>query len=1600
MPRNVGVELFKKLEKNLTDKAFLKRVDMSKKDMSALLSNKGWKLLSAEIMGSEDKSCKYIENISRDTISSICGTPEGGWLKYCYDCTLLFLFPDIDIEPVDEKYYQGRLILSEILRTIYLLDRRKREFSPVFDFDILTREEYEEELTGKEYEKFIAADRSEYIYEFMRIGAEITPFNTLAHVAGVHHVALHVGRQLKALGLPVDLALVSGSAASHDIGKFGCKKNELKRVPHYHYYYSDVCMKRLKMPRIAHIASNHSTWDLELEDLSVESLLLIYADFRVKSIRNEDGAEEAKFYSLKQAFDVILSKLENVDAAKEARYRKVYNKLHDFEEYITSLGVITEVDQDGPDPKQWKTESLLDGDEVVDRIKYLAIRHNIEVMSKFGNETEFANLLEEARSDKNWKNVRAYINTLKEYYAYMSQNQKQMSLRFLKELSVHREGDIRRMAAGLVGSIIASYEEESRKELPPSAKGLMMAQSYALFREYISYVIYPDLTSTEQQKRWMGYSFKAALSNLLEETDGVDRKCYLDDFLEVMDEKSFNEVSVFIILDTLLEIPLKYCTPLDIVKMLNYCHAAINKGNLEIKVSALRVARYIAENSEIELTSEMRGIIADIASSVSEEDENVCIVYLKYKIYRALNEDAQAAMYSERLLVQEKKSSDIFRENLKVGTPWNIKAVNIELLMDQLERQKAGAPKIIEEFYVATHFSNLLKVSERVTVRHTAGKALIRVFEMLSWDKRNELAVELTKGLEIGEYQFSKYIPDYLGVLVMSLHPAELDEIILTFSELMESGNEKVASVTLDTLGVMINHYSSYEEKFADFAEENGARKDKILGMILKGMADYHEAISEEAFMVLGQNIFGSDLLSLEDKADIFVRINKKMLTLIEDNKDETLRFFNNASALNHIYRFISDYQFEFGDINTKKHSKVAFFPGTFDPFSLGHKGIVTEIRNHGFEVYLALDEFSWSKKTQPRLFRKKIMTMSCADEIDVYVFPDNMPVNIANKDNIKALKELFAGRDLYLVVGSDVIANASSYRIEEEENSVQSLNHVVFKRESQEQGGEAEMAYKEHAKNITGEIFELTLPIHLEDISSTRIRNNIDEGNDISNLIDSVAQSYIYENALYLREAQYKGVLNANEMQFETFKNERGRISSVEMTYNDRGTSRTNKSFMHLVKAVDLYGEFQDENLSGYIREKGLGKILVIDDIQMDSSMANEEACQLILTETLAEALRNDYTYAVYKKNPDNADDKIIRSVLKRQGFKEIEIDGKATGCLAVDMRNPVIITRNMETVLKNPFNKNKRVMRTLREAHAKMQDALVNVYPDTLILSVNSSVLDNRVMHKVTEVNGVPSKPTKPRKLGPAMCVPFGKILTGMAVPNTVTKTLHTEKCFYSDLQDFEITEAPFYSSLDDQVKTIKSFMRPVILVDDVLHKGFRVKILDKILNENQVNVQKLIVGILSGRGRDLITMQNREVDSVYFIPNLRASFTETWMYPFIGGDGVYRRGESGDRRHMYICMILPYAVSSFMKDCSVSAVYDFSMVCLENTRDILKVLEEEYQREYKKKLTMERLSEAISNPKIPDAGECLKFDRTIAASEYLESDIERLVRLKTSI
>ena len=198
---------------------------------------------------------------------------------------------------------------------------------------------------------------------------------------------------------------------------------------------------------------------------------------------------------------------------------------------------------------------------------------------------------------------------------------------------------------------------------------------------------------------------------------------------------------------------------------------------------------------------------------------------------------------------------------------------------------------------------------------------------------------------------------------------------------------------------------------------------------------------------------------------------------------------------------------------------------------------------------------------------------------------------------------------------------------------------------------------------------------------------------------------------------------------------------------------------------------------------------------------------------------------------------------------------------------------------------------------------------------------------------------------------------------------------------------------------MKTIKSFNRPVILVDDLLHKGYRMNKIDPILKKTGVEVVDTVVGVQTGRGRDLMTLKERTVDSAYFLPNMKCWIDETAIYPYIGGDSMKDEEKPVSSLGMIpsLNLVLPYAVPSFLGDIPGEKVYEYSMTCLENARRILKTLEAEYQNAFERKLTVKRLGEVIIEPKHPDIGEHLSFDENIAASAYVEKDMERLIRMR---
>ena len=1528
--------------------------------------------------------CAEVLALCRPELDALSGgqEPARGWLAYTYDFACRLLYPE---EDADTSYAAGAVFLLSVLQVLFAAEDELLPRDPAWTFDFPTEEELSGCACAASLGQMLRSWKREYVYELMRLGLEATPYRTLEHIAGVHHVAMTAARGLRRAGIPLDLALVSGSAAGHDIGKFGCRPGE--RVPYLHYYYTDLWFRRRRITDIGHVAANHSVWDLEPDYLSVESLLLIYADFRVKQSRDSDGREITRISSLAEAFDVILSKLDGVDDAKRRRYMRVYARLRDFEQFMVDRGVDVTLQGHDTPPRPEKQTALMTDDEALHALTMQCVGHNMELMSRLTGQRSFARLLELARGETNWRRLRAYLGVFESYSLYLHIPQKVQTLAFLYELLMHREGDIRRQAAALLGEIIGGFHAGYAKERPagsrPDPRGVTDLDQWKL---YLDKIIYPDHKLMPQHRRWIGYTLKFAVTSLLRHAAGREERFLTPLFSYYRRPDQLDDATAFQLLDAAVSLPDTVYARHGAL-LLRFAETLSVRQDVQVRTAAVLLLDRLRRSSPRSAGTLRALARMDCGGSTT---------------LRLLREDV--LQDGAPITLPDDAVSEIFLDNLKTATPWITKQANIRLLTDFARSGSSPA------LHIATHLSNLIKVSDRVTVRHSAGSALLELAPRLTVDQRNEVAVELCRGLELGQQEFTKYIPDYLGRFALWLPPAELDEVLDDLWVNLSASDSRVAASVLDTVGIIYETYDAYRTRFPEADDAYRRRRQRLLGMLMRGLYGIDNAVRQEALYVLGRRVFGSAELGDHEKCRAFVLTERKLLAAYDEEPDDGLTFYYRAAMLGKLYRFMTEEQlfregFDFG-----APRPVAFFPGTFDPFTLSHKGIVRAIRDAGFEVLLAIDEFSWSKRTQPTRIRRRIAAMSVANEFHVHLFPEDFPVNIANPDNLRRLRQAFPGRRVSIVVGSDVVAHASSYRKAPTADSIHTFDHVIFRRT--EPGAEPA-----DYRCITGHVVELTLPPQLEEISSTRIREAVDANRDVSNLIDPMAQEFIYRQGLYLREPQDKPVLRTEDLTFISCSGPEERTDALLQRIFPASAAAMCRRLMdsgdelmllcdgvsgevlgaasyRCLDSQHLFARLNDPTLSGIVRQNAGGRTLLLSGLFVPKGQRQLDFGQLLLTEVLTTALSREYTYALYCPL-EGAVSGYGRQLMQLQGFVPIQHrDGYDV--LGVDMHCPIVLSRNVDTAIKAPLSTAPQVVVAVAAAHRRLQAALTRLQPGSLVLSLSAGVIYHRLLQRITQRNGVPAEPVTPRVLGPDICVPYGKILRGVVVPNTVTKTLRTDKVYEPDLSAYSIEAYPDYSPLADQVRTIRAFDRPVILVDDMLHDGKRIRCLAPLLEETRTPVDQVLVGYLTGVGRDLMEQLGYPVDGIYYLPNLRMRFVESTLYPFIGGDTVRRTERLPGGLQPSVNRILPYAAPEFSPMDGRTA-WELSLCCLENARDILLALETEFRSLYARNLTLNRLGEAVVLPLCPDKGGCITYDVSRAASACLEGDIELLKRMR---
>ena len=1518
-----------------------------------------------------EKLCGHDEDICRRALDLCAGVmvrpPADGqlWLSALCDRLSDNMFPD-DEHLRRDLTGDERLYLT-VLESV--LGQRITAFDPLTDVLRFHDSALRESRVGEEYRRFRRRIVADHVLSLMRISREIRPFDPASHTIGVHNVALHTAILAKKAGMKVDLPLVSAAAFGHDVGKFGCRGDDARRIPYLHYYYTWQWFSEHNMEEIGHVSANHSTWDLEFENLPVESLLLIYADFRVRGTRGEDGKEKIAIYSLAEAYEMIFSKLYDMTPEKKQRYQTVYYKLQDFERLLSSMGVPVDLDQDTLGEPERRDTSMLSSADALRALRNMTLAGSVRLMHTISTDQSFDLLLEQAKSEKDLQHIRTYLQLLREYSTYMTKSNKKKTLALLYELLMHRDGDVRRIAGSIMGQILANSGPKYRKERPHGAKeGVMIPTMMALLDEsvelweyYIEACLHPDRKIAPKHAQRISNSLKTLCEYLFANSDPKESRKMVEPILRRLYEAKGEDR--FILADALSMIPLEHLPADHFDRIVAALGAMLSDRDTPLQTKVLYCLerlQQVPENS-----SKVKTLVSGF-DPVGYENPEV-LAYMKHR-----------AMGERRDILDEAGAARIHLSNLKNAVHWAVKMNQIDMLYDHA----LACPETA--FHTAMHLSNVLSVSEHFPVRKIAGERLVELAPQLTVDHINEITVDLLRELETGQDEISYVIPPHLGRLMCMLPEKEMWEAEDYLEQLVRGSAVRPARVALHVVGEMLNTLSDREE----------AMIDRTLGLLMTGICHYNATIHQTALTVLCRDVLGSSRIALERRAAMFTRLHKKLLTVLSEPRQGRLTFFNSAAMLNHLYRFVVTCEVQRGEFTFPAPKPAAFFPGTFDPFSVGHKQIVEEIRALGCEVYLAVDEFSWSKMPLPKLLRRQIVSISVADQWDTYLFPDDVPINIAMPEDLARLREMLPDRELYLVAGSDVIFNASAYKTERP-GSAAEYNHIIFCRNDDHLRDRGELE-----RIIRGELKILALPPFFESVSSTRIREYIDRKLDISMLVDPVVQSFIYEYGFYVRSPELKNVMQLHQRFFRRIRQStpelpEGLNAAIDAAPKaqavmmvERPDTPVGWAVGHTLLTTDLYHALHSIEAAKYVRSYASGRILMIRSVHL-YGQRDMENCRMLLNELLARSLDSEHTYALCRCEPE---DTALRAALCQLGFVSVP---SCEDVFYVDMRAPVALLQDVLLRLKKPHQDDPEVIRAVMGTRPRLRSVLSSMFPGKLVLCFDSEMLNQAVMERVQHLNGVEDVPAGIRCLGPCMCVPYGKILSNEIVPNTVTKTLHAEKRFDVRIDNFEVVEYPGYSPLKNQVRTLKSFHRPVILVDDLLHKGYRIEKLDRVFREECLSIDRIIVGIMSGYGQDLMRLQGRQAESEYFIPNLHYWLTESLLYPFIGGDSV---GERAMTEHMLpsINLVLPYYYPNFMADVSDDGIRRFSRVALENALDILRILERRHQRLFNTTLTIRRLGEAMQQPRLPDKGKCMNYDFNLPASAYLAEDLRQIRRI----
>ncbi|MDO5131548.1 MAG: hypothetical protein Q4D81_01030 [Eubacteriales bacterium] len=1201
----------------------------------------------------------------------------------------------------------------------------------------------------------------------------------------------------------------------------------------------------------------------------------------------------------------------------------------------------------------------------------------------------------------------------------------------------------------------------------------------------------------------MGNALKGLLDTVCGNVPENCRKAVISTYCNYFKSTKWDSISCVSLLKGIFDMPYKVWGTMQRGNILGFVRYFLKNDTGEIRLAALILLyRWLQEGWKPSrdfadyLVNMLEVVSGEKTESNTEEKGAPALQYLSWKICGILRgESCESAGRG----VMDFEDTVLYRENLDSSVPVLIKKINLQMLREKyIENLSAGgsaaespspeapardvpgvevsapentarkdpAPEVPAGEDAAgkrgggrtdggspdsafsgygSHLMVFMRLDQEEALFRKAGDDLLEIMDDLGEHQKREIMIELFKCVELEE-DSSHYLPFLIGQCWLHIPTSMQKDLVPKMQRLRNSENAETVEIVMAAACEILGHLSKGDsgDTLPKDRELRQNIRQSMSGMLCQGLYSDRRIVAENTAFTVGYDLFrtldGTCLpdTGTESGAD---GIREPVVSIARS----VLLYMQAAEKPDPLYRYltvheIARYLTEIGQSYADPKRPVAFFAGSFDPFSNSHRAVAKEIAEMGFQVYIGVDDFSWDRNTQPLAVRRKIVLLSIADLAHVRIFPQELVINPENAGDLQRLCSLFPGQKVYLVCGSDRVENGRVYRQAPSVGSVRSFPHIVFMRnepsldsssgnelfgenrygkdrrqEDYRRGGSGKGDFRGgvrsgngrddddsgdfrsetigHAEDLseylTGEVIYLKLPIYYEHMTSLQIRYNLQEGRSIDDLVTVPVRQYIRRRNLYAAERIYKREIETKRIETRVESAE----GQLRVTLIDEYSGETLGELV-----ARACGEQEDPDAGrngnrsanpGTNRNPQACKRPFRDlEIISLSWLEDADSTQpgMLLDEALLvfQAQGFEVVYAA-----GHLCDKIL---FKERGFIRLSGEGDR---FCVDLRAPIALIGDAASCVPEIFSDEPSLRKVLQENERDLRLGMAGLYPGNAVLFLNINILNDRIARRISERSGNTDW----------ICVPFGKTMKDLQIPGTVTMALHTERVYAPDLQTYDIREVNGYPDLSVQISHLKSMDRPFLLAEYCFHNGYLLPKIAQALEEQSLREEGMIVGVTSDHGRAIAREDGREVEAVYDIPNMKTRIMESEMIPFYRGNRILwslagQRTEEDSRnsrneRLPSTYPLLPYQMPSTLQDAPFQAVYDLSRICLENARRLFSTLETIYENRYFRRLTLERLGEVIEDPGCPETAALSPLSRKQAVSELLTQDIDRLMR-----